>query len=422
MYALLAYRRPNPDVPLGFDVGFELRQMTCFNGLNVSNAFRTVTPIRTQNLKLMLVGGQESAAFYDGNGPADDQNRPWEFIALGWLSDYVPSKGTYTSFYGSRGSFRSLEWMGQILNREHVTGTYRDWNADRSVPGLRDRTPNEVFLGQILSNLQNSTSGSWSDGFETNPVAWAFQARKSFHYSLYDFVGSERPSGLAVAYLQVYRNVSRAMFDTSEAQKRLVNQTRDLCMRLDSTLSKATYQSFVPILSAMINSGSDSDIFSFASASALPLQIMKHGTFSISEFMDNPAPMSREGRYVKGNQSSGLAEKIRVAVQRSGQNVPDIGLSRLGSMRQTLANFSAYCDTSRITDYGVENFISGIQQGFNTLRQLPNIQSMPTEIRAAINTFVDLRQPPTPAVRTAGAASGFLQWAEQNAALTETVH
>lgn len=421
MHALLAFRRPNPEVPLGFDVGFEIRQMTCFNGFNAPDAFRTVTPPTNDRLSLILVGGEPSAAFYAGAGPRYS-NRPWEFIALGWLSNVVSMQTNFESFSSQRARLTSQEWMAQILNREHITGHYRDWHQDRQVTGMRDRTPNEVFLGNLLHRLQQSAKSSWSQGFDSNQIAWALQQRAGFHYSLYDFVGSERPSGLAVAYLQVYRNVSSAMFDPSTPSQSLVRQTRDLVLRLDRSLSQSLYHSYIPVLSAMINNGSDSDIFSFASASALPLQIMKHGTFSIGEFMNNPAPMSREGRYVKGAQSTGLADKIRAAVTRSGQNVTDIGLARLGTIRTTLATFSSYCDVSRATTYGIDSFITGIESQFRALRNLPDITELPTTIRTALAAFVDLRAPVAPTARVAGAANGFLQWAEQSAAVAGTVH
>lgn len=422
MHALLAFRRPNPEVPLGFDVGFELRQMTCFNGFNQQNAFRTVTPPRCQDLNLVLIGGQPSDAFYNGDA-TNHEARPWEFIALGWMSETVVTKANYTSFLEARRSlFSGLEWMGQILNREHITGSYKDWNTDTFVPGMRDRTPNEVFLGDLLARLQRPSATGWSEGFETCKVAWALQGRANFHYSLYDFVGSERPSGLAVAYLQVYRNVSRVMLGTNRSQESLVTQTRDLCLQLDSTLSKRTYHSFIPVLSAMINNGSDSDIFTFTTASALPLQILKYGTFSISEFMNNSIPMSREGKYVKGSQSSGLSSKIASATTRSGQQVPDIGLSQLSTMRSTLNTFSACCDVSRLQIYGVESFISVITNQFAALRRMPNVAQLRVTLGNAVAGFNDLRAPIAPTARIAGAASGFLQWAEQSAAAVGTVH
>ena len=421
MQALLAYRRVNPEVPLGFDVGFEIRSMTCFNGFNTQNAFRTVTPAVSGELKLILPGGDHRQAIYSPDRSNDIQGRPWEFIALGWLNEIVTKKSTFATFIEQRTSLRGIEWACSILNREHILGRYEDWYLSQMVTGVRDRTPNEVFLGNILRTLGDTASDSWAEGFETNPMAWAIQSHGEFQCILYDFVGSERPSGLAVAYLQVYRNVARTLAFTTGDESGTISRMVQTCMGFDRNLTQNTFKSFVPVMSAFINNGSDSDIFSFATAPALPLQIMKFGTFSIGDFMDNSVSMSVEGNYVKGHQSSGLATKIIDATVRSGQTVGDCGFSGLGNVTRVMATFASFAQPTRLTSYGAKAFIEGIQSQFAAIRQLPDMSTLPARVREAMRTFVDLRTPVVPQTRTAGAASGFLQWAEQSAASVNTI-
>lgn len=415
MQALLAYKRPNAQGTVDF--GFEVRPMTCFNGFNMDNAFRTVTRIQTRQLALVLPQGRTQDARYFQE---DDNEQPWEFMALGWMSD-VCKKNNYTGFLSQAHTFHSVEWCAQILNREHVTGMLFDHNSSRSVNGTRDRTPNELLLGNLLYLLGGTGEGQWAEGFQTSPVSWAFQARSAFHYSLYDFVGSERPSGLAVAYLQVYRNCSKHILN---ANHKVACSVSNFVGRLDNSMGgiHSRYKSFIPIISAMTNAGSDSDIFSFSNAPALTLQIMKFGTFSIGKFMGNPAPMTREGRYAKGAQSSSLERKVNEAVRRNRVEVPTLNIGRLGAMRTMMNTLDQYCDHSRVINYGLGTYLDGIQNYINNMRrELQDPSTIITEIQGAFDAYRDLCTPvvTAPAPRVAGASRSFRQWAEETAS---TVH
>lgn len=424
MQALLAYKRPSSLPGGGTDYGFEIRPMTCFNGFNQHNAFRTMTPCDSQFMSLILPQGNPALAT---TGYRDTGQAPWQFIALGWASELVTSKASFNEFWAQRDTISGMEWPAMALNREHVTGKYYDWNTDTNVPGKRERTPLEVELGDLLYTLSQRPKSAWNqDTFAASKAAWMIYGRNYFHYSLYDFVGAERPSGLAVAYLQVYRNMSRNMLSSNAALQAKARETSNLLFKFDTVQMRhnSPYKSYIPIISAMNHTGGDSDILSFAAGSALALQIMKFGTFSIGEFMQNSRPMTSEGLYNKGYQSQHLGNNIAARLRATNRQDPNLNFGRLSTMSTATARFAQYCDTQRIGTYGIDAYLREIENAGHALRRdVPDVVAMGRQIRELLGEFADLRVPPQPVVspRIAGAASSFTQWAEQQAA-SNAVH
>lgn len=415
MLALLAYKRPNADGQ-GTDYGFEIRQMTCFNGLNVQNAFRTVTPITSTSLDLIIPQGLLRHAVT--SDPSGVTQAPWQFMALGWAADQVTSKNTLDDFMTQMIHIQGMEWSGQVLNREHVTGKYYDWNLSSFTTGKRDRTPLEVELGNKLCEWEQTVTQGWPQAvLESSKIAYMLFGNNRFQYALYDFVGAERPSGLAVAYLQVYRNFARNILSASAPSAKRARDTTSLLFKLDQTSLRHTnnIKSYIPIISAMNHNGTDSDILSFVGGSSLALQIMKFGTFSIDKFMFNKTAMPVEGLYKKGAQTDSLHANIERALRNQGRLHPSFEISRLSRMATSLASFAQYCDVSRIADIGIDVYLRNIaQQGERLRTAIPDLNALRNDLPRVLSDFVDLRTQPSE-VRIAGAASGFLQWAEQTA-------
>lgn len=428
MQALIAYKRT---IGENTQVGFEVRSMTCFNGFNVANAF---APVNTDRLDLVVdlqVVGSGSLQLATG---ADPRNTQWSCIGMGWLSTLI--NGNYDvarmldapiDYSGNR------EQLAAMLNAEHVTKKMLSMRSFGLVTGLREQTPNEFIIAQALNQIAFQSRDRIPLGefnrLKASKMYAAVILNGHHQRCLYDFVGSERSSGMAVSYLQVYRNTSQVILSNAHLVK--LQGVSAMLASLDpgAQHTGTTFKSFIPILSQLFNAGGDSDIFSFAETPFIALQAMKYGTFSLNQYFGNSSPMTTEGRYTKGSQSLNLQQNVsRAARERSlDPEMHRIKIVDLYKAQQVLAGSFA---PSAFFTGTLEDQKRTVMAAFDRAIAINNNPAQAgVDCRRLLTSFVDLRIPLVPqavpvnvaSARSAGAAAGFQVWVGQNDNLATAV-
>lgn len=404
-------------------VGFEVRSMTCFNGFNSESAF-TPKSNSVIDVSVNLAGvGSEACTVR----PSEASGTLWECIGMGWLSNNVVAGEAFTAMMNNPPNyFGNREQLTSMLNIEHITNRVISLSSYSWVSGTRVLTEHEVWIGDALAQLKAAEVGSI-------PQSEAIRLRGSLMYCavhlnqyhqwcLYDFVGSERPSGAAVSYLQVYRNTSQNILNVNNNVKLQSVAALLACIDPGGQHYKTTFKSFMPILSNLFNAGGDSDIFSFADSPFVALQAMRFGTFSLSNFYLDSRPMTTEGRYAKGQQSIKLAEKVARAA-RERQLIPanfTNGVKKAWEIQQ--AFFAAFSPLQFFTR-SFERQASDVERALAVARRdLPEPQHVGIHLRNSLTRMTDLNIPLVPVsptvteatARSAGAATGFHVWVSQN--------
>lgn len=404
-------------------VGFEVRSMTCFNGFNSESAF-TPKPNSVIDVSVNLEGvGSEACTVR----PSEASGTLWECIGMGWLSNNVVVGEAFSAMLNSPPNFAgSREQLTSMLNIEHITNRVISMSSYSWVAGTRVLTEHEGWIGNALAQLKAAAVASI-------PQSEAVRLRGSLMYCavhlnpyhqwcLYDFVGSERPSGAAVSYLQVYRNTSQNILNVNNTVKLQSVAALLACIDPGGQHYKTTFKSFMPILSNLFNAGGDSDIFSFADSPFVALQAMRFGTFSLSNFYLDSRPMTTEGRYAKGQQSIKLAEKVARAA-RERHLIPSNftnGVKKAWEIQQAFVSaFSPLQFFSR----SLSSQSVAIESALAVARRdLPEPRDVGVHLRNSLIRMTDLNIPLVPvsptvteaAARSAGAAVGFQVWVSQN--------
>lgn len=346
---------------------------------------------------------------------------------MGWLSNNVIAGESFTAMMNNPPNFAgSREQLTSMLNIEHITNRVISMSSYSWVAGTRVLTEHEGWIGDALAQLKAAA-------VTIIPQSEAIRLRGSFMYCavhlnpyhqwcLYDFVGSERPSGAAVSYLQVYRNTSQNILNVNNTVKLQSVAALLACVDPGGQHYKTTFKSFMPILSNLFNAGGDSDIFSFADSPFVALQAMRFGTFSLSNFYLDSRPMTTEGRYAKGQQSLRLSEKVSRAA-RERQLLPSNftnGVKKAWEIQQAfVAAFSPlqfFTRSLHSQSVAIENALAVAR------RDLPSPETVGVQLRASLTRMTDLNIPLVPvsptvteaAARSAGAAAGFQVWVSQN--------
>lgn len=435
MYALLAHRRPTSELQTGqFEVIISQRSYTCFNGFNDT----TVFGFRHQDRSLYFRTDERGTVLPDTIKEANQMaateydnaaGRGWECLGMGWLAysasqreNLVTKRQQNSDVYGSN--------VGYILSSERCTEAYYDAGSDRMVPSRRALTPNEAFIArfcQFFDHQPNSAKKASCHG----GVLHGFQNNKYCNYLLYDFVGSERNSGRAVGYLQVFRNWSeqsyRAFADQTAVKQLLPTLYRMIDARLGSPVP-----SIIPTLSHLFNNGSDSDIISYAGANVCAY-LSRCGYWESEPIWYNNRSMLQETRYVKGFQSSSLNQKFQqlVAARRQSTGRGDIwpasDIDPFQSLKVSVQAETAMTNLMTLNQIRARQSHTAEQKAAwladlnNKIQNYwrANPAAAVDALKVFINNLPDLASPvpPTPALPSDGAAQGFTQWVE-----TATVH
>lgn len=404
-------------------VGFEVRSMTCFNGFNSESAF-TPKPNSVIDVSVNLAGvGSEACTVR----PSEASGTLWECIGMGWLSNNVVAGEAFTTMMNNPPNFAgSREQLTSMLNIEHITNRVISMLSYSWVAGTRVLTDNETHIANALVQLKGvgptNVPQSEAIRLRSSLMYCAVHLNRCHQWCLYDFVGSERPSGAAVSYLQVYRNTSQNILNPNNTVKLQSVAALLACIDPGGQHYKTTFKSFMPILSNLFNAGGDSDIFSFADSPFVALQAMRFGTFSLSKFYLDSRPMTTEGRYAKGQQSVKLAEKVARAA-RERQLLPSDftnDVKKAWEVQQALVSaFSPLQFFSRplsSQSVAIESALAVAR------RDLPSPEAVGVQLRASLTRMTDLNIPLVPvaptvteaAARSAGAAAGFQVWVSQN--------
>lgn len=420
MKALVAYTRTLNGQR---HVGFEVRSMTCFNGFNSETAFSN-KPNGVIDIAVNLEAVGAAACTVR---PTEDAGTLWECIGMGWLSNNAIVGEPFTQMMSNPPTFSgSREQLSSMLNIEHITNRVISMSSYSWVSGTRELTANERNIANALEQLKavGPTAVPQADAhrLRASHVYCAVHLNQFHQYSLYDFVGSERPSGAAVSYLQVYRNTSQNMLNPNNINK--LQSVAALLATIDpgGQHFKTTFKSYMPILSMLFNAGGDSDIFSFADSPFVALQAMKFGTFSLSKFYLDSRPMTVEGRYAKGQQSMKLAEKVARAA-RERQLLPTNFTNQVKTAWEAQQAFVAAFNPLQFFSRGLDIQVSAIDSAVRNVRNaLREPQMVGANLRASLTRMTDLNIPLVPVsptvtdatARSAGAATGFQVWVSQN--------
>lgn len=419
MYALLAHMRETPEQTK--QVVFSIRSMTCFNGFNTHNAFDFEAPVRS--LMCTLSADLQFSGEYVDN-PRNDAVRAnpgysqWECLGIGWLDYYT---------YAGEDVVARMARSPKIHERS-ITAVLND--ARCSLRGSsRVLTPNETILARIFEWFKSNSQRTPEGG--TGSMLRALKTMVATRYMAFDFVGSERPSGQAVAYLQVFRNLSQESYNGWTTLPGML----DLAPSLNNfRVGNGRIKSLIPLLSCLFNHGSDSDILSFAGTNVCSY-MCQHGFWEHPELFSDPRSMLVEGRYNKGNQSARLQGKFEEMVHTARRNSGNTNLwptSGTNPFAQLKASINAVSALTQLMSRDQVNLRIG-RESHQTqyLENLTHVirtywSSNPTlqvqQFREFLNTLPDVSRitaptRTTPELPTDGAGVGFRQWVEN-----ETIH
>lgn len=455
MYALLAttQRFTHETLAARIMLHVEIIQMGCFNGLNMTEAFvsQRAGGFRDLSIEIDETGNpvaDESItanSFYArtyGAGASESTRMARAFD--GYTAGAKQTIGVGYINYNSGGAQRTTAQMtpppsntntnqkadpyvGELLYREGFMSPYRSPVTGVTRPSLRVLTPNEQILSNCFSAFERQTR-AFPDGFANtlSRVAITVTHNKAWRGALYQFVGSERPSGQAIAYLQAWRNCCEYSNNYGFAE---VAGQRQTC-QIIATNRAWDNVSVIAVLSHLFNSGDDSDIITFAGNHYLSY-CTKVGYWNTTNLFRDQSSMLQEGRYNKGGQSSAIRDRLhrlRSMASRSEHHAlwtVDLG-KQLDTMRATYgaANRVAY-DTRM--DYLAGFSTAGQTDKNNILNRIrDNITAMwNANPQGNLQTFLTEAQRlpdltiPVAATTPAQPATDFVQWQSQAA---ETLH
>lgn len=405
----------------------QIRDFVCFNGFNVANAFTVGAGGDTDFILVVRPDGRPNLAVSQGNGALSTglgritAQHPgcaigqWECVGIGWVHENVDQN---LSWWTSAAQGRKYKEC-LVLNQETGFPGYYDGTQDQWRPTKRERTPNEIYIGTALLDVQRGVA--LPDALRTSRMLRVLAYGYKVNHLMTDFVGSERNSGLAVAYLQVFRNTSR-MF--------MGSQSTAMAEMLNTMRAAPGLESLIPFMSSLCHNGGDSDILSHVGPVALPVmaaQAAKWGVFSLAEFFGNNESMIREGRYNKGAQSDNLGRKLRTA--KSHHNWPEATATAWQRLTESLRSLidsgrgvEALLTMAQVHQRGIDDYRRRINEALDAMARIGTPLTARNNLTELCNEHaVDFRAPvrPSPPVsqdtsRIDGASTGFAQWINSN--------
>ena len=452
MRALIAHRRlvTATGGVRQYELAIGARGFACFNGFNVEGAFNKQNDVEMIHM-VTGIEGQFSNRTEDWLETTAKRNQfasgktlgPWECVGIGWIyngaqpSNLGPMNGRTLPPNAKSYDFT----VGNALRREGFMGRYYDaWN-DAYLQSIRQLTPMETYLSRVFSMFEIEDRQQVPNSIQlASSFAAAVHWNNSSAGCLYQFVGSERPSGQAVAFLQTFRNVSEVQYSGwTGANQMKYNLIVSAYNRISRTTSST--ESIYPLMDHLVNYGTDNAITCYSSAGVM-LHGMKYGFWTLSEFFHNTASMVVEGRYNKGAQSNNLKSKYEVACRVLGITVDQGARGLFDTLKNATTQqppaLEAMVSYENVMRHAANRTIDRL-----TTQLMDSIQSIArsdqtvtvTRIVELMRTHGDARRPPsvaTPAPRvapvaptaptqgaaqsatprnaTAGAAVGFVQW------------
>lgn len=454
MRALIAHRRLITDGAGNqvYHLAIGMRNFACFNGFNVAGAFskmndadlNLVTGLQGQftgNTGNYLRSPAEISAFTAGKTTGQ-----WECVAIGWIHSQV----TPTANGPVRSRERSIDaWnpkVGNALRREGHQARYYDAYNGGFMHSIRALTPNEQYLSNVFWPFEKEDKINVpNDVMNLSSFATAMHYNYAMCGCLYQFVGSERPAGQAVAFLQTFRNVSEVQHTgwngANQVKGNIIRAAYDQLAPAGQaprpTAPRAL--SIIPLMDHLVNYGTDNAITCYA-GNGVMLQGMRAGFWSLKEWFRDPRSMIEEGRYNKGSQSSTLLSNYNRA-----NNTAAGTMSRANTLFEGLRtsttnappNVAAMVSLERIQQAATGGVIDDlIRRVTENIRLIANsdLISRVNELMAMAAVYVDFRTrevpvappvpvpPPaprpqqgasesaTPRNTTVGAAVGFVQW------------
>jgi hypothetical protein len=452
MYAILAFKRTyiGPEEAIRRMVSFEIISMGCFNGFNNPRAFepgvvggsRDLTIEIAANGQLLVDDTGLVVAFGGTTGGTTRLNgelrgfreTSCETLAVGYVSYLTGStQRNQAGITGANMGVTSTNgkadpYVGSLLLREGFLENYRDPISGGLVRTLRVLTPNEKLLSDILTPIEDGRAPLRPELRDTQSrLAVTMTANRQWRGSLYQFVGSERPSGQAIAYLQAWRNTSE--YTTSNGFDGARGQLA-ACQRLAMT-NQWRNKSVIAVLSHMFNHGDDSDIITFAGNHYLSY-CTKVGFWNTTNLFRDQTSMMTEGRYNKGGQSAAIRDRLyNVRSLRSRAQWHDLWNIDLGKELDDIKRtFNAHADLAyqvspaTLASLGSTSYTNGqrdrhLEAISSAIRTIwtADVPAKLTAFLTASEALPDLTIPVAAPPREE--ATGFVQWVSE---ATETVH
>lgn len=379
MHAILAFKRPSL-IEGRYQLAYEIRNFGCFNGFNTPDAF-TTHPTHNGAGRFDVIfdglmengalppdyfwGGVHNPQFNAGNSyhrpknelnfdnvtvtgmPSDEllisayteEGRPWECIAIGYLAYAVAGCGLQYQAPAvqnpTTGHWVNPQWNGYfqpqassygmngrvtaLLNRNRISSTYYNHYSGDTMTSHRDPTDNEKFLQSFLHSMRAEVvPAEMRYSLKSSRMIIAICHAADYHELTFDLVGSERPSGLAVSYLQAYRNISEKIWNGMKGT--IVDKASETCLL--SLAENWPYSQLdpIPLMSYVCNNGDDSDIIAFAGQKFV-MYATKMGLFNCANLYRRSDSMLIEGRYNKGGQSLHISNEMTNKIAARGPQV-----------------------------------------------------------------------------------------------------
>lgn len=454
MYGLLAFKRPDPNNP-GFDqVAFEIRSYSCFNGFNRQDAFKALRDPDYRNFDLVMSKVSQNGSISTNSRdhihtlevgqdvPIMRDNTDWECLGLGVALYTAASNVTFANTpagaepplvdYRIAPLAASDAMNHKVTTLANFNGIQKQyWSDGKRCSSHREFTPNEQYLANFFEEFQKGLFESLKNYIGMSKM-FQLLARNWNHQSgLYQFVGSERPSGLAVSYLQIWRNTMEKnsggwanKTDLLQALSSLYNQYINSDRKMD----------VMPILSMLLHKGDDSDIVTFVGIDFVAYSV-KHGLFNQGQFYRTTVSMLEEGRYNKGGQSEAIRNNFRrtlgelkltdssfLSEAMTSMDVVKNGMKDQASLRDLVANTKdslLWCVIEEYDHKNYERIMKDSIVSFERLLRAVTIKSVKAQIQemlGAISKIPDFRQPAkvSQAVpELSKSPMGFSTWAAQ---------
>lgn len=456
MYALLAHRRVL--TPIGrtglapkAETTIEFRSMGCFNGLNQTNAFASKEPAFQGDTTFLSAidgsGVNHGAGIYGSfnavemglltNIRLQYEAGPWEVIALGWVQDGYGGLAEVSIPAGFNlpnptmgANQENCPLIGNMLLSEGFQDFYYDGFDGGQRRTRRVLTPNEQFMSNLLKwSMREDFYGFPNRAAYGRPPEHKGQDSRfmmALHRNriqnsgcAFQFVGSERPSGQAVSYLQAWRNTARLNVGGWTGPNRAKYNTITQVIRPRMSASA----SWIAILDMFTNHGSDSCISAMA-GQAYIAYATKHGFWNTKNLYRCQGSMIREGRYNKGGQADAIAAALSQKLSRIRHPAISHDLAdHWDTMMRVISlenNLRSWLDPANLQSLRRDPV--RYLEGFSNAARQYSVVDPHTSIQrwlAIANAIPDLAAPVTPTAASDGAGLGFVQWTSQAA---ETVH
>lgn len=457
MYGLLAFKRPDPNNP-GFDqVAFEIRSYSCFNGFNQQNAFMALRDPNYQNFDLVVSNVNPDGRLAGARHPRRENihtlesgqdvplmrdNANWECLGLGVALYAAASNVTFGNIeegaptprvdYRITSSTDTSVMNRKVTTLANINGIQREyWIGSHKFPTRRQFTPNEDYLSNFFQLFQDGRFDAMK-GFIGMSRVFQLLARNWNHQSgLYQFVGSERPSGLAVSYLQIWRNT---MEKNSGGWSNRMDVLQALQYLYDQYIPGPRTLDVMPILSAWLHNGDDSDIVNFAGGGFVAYSA-RHGLFNQVQFYRNTVTMLEEGRYNKGGQSDAISRNFNRTLGELNSNVVPLiseaisammcvkdGMNEQAALRDLVANTKdglMWYVTNEPNKRCYDNLMKESVANFERLMRSVTVKPMHQKIQEmleVISKVPDFRKPAKVAQAVpelSKSPMGFSTWAAQ---------